>query len=273
MYDMKDAQDEDALQVFDAGRAEPLPGEPDEVADFRAPAYDITGGARYDARFDERSDDRFDDHRRRAEEEYLRRVPLYEDFAASLSSILRAALDAAGITVHSIESRAKDVESFGRKATQSSLVDSRRPRYESPLTEVTDLAGVRVLTYFLQDVADIDELIAAELDVLDMTNEPGLLGKTETFGYESAQYVVQLRPERCALPEYNRFAGLIAEVQVRTILQHAWAEIERGIPTPSPEALAAPTRRRLSALAGMLEVADREFQSVQRDDAVQLDRR
>ena len=69
-----------------------------------------------------------------------------------------------------------------------------------------------------------------------------------------------------ALPEYARYDGLKAEIQVRTILQHAWAEIEHDIQYKSVEVIPTPIRRRFMALAGLLEIADREFQTIQNED-------
>ena len=59
---------------------------------------------------------------------------------------------------------------------------------------------------------------------------------------------------------------LVAEVQVRTILQHAWAEIEHDIQYKSTIAIPNTIRRRFMALAGLLEIADREFQAIQNED-------
>jgi putative GTP pyrophosphokinase len=68
------------------------------------------------------------------------------------------------------------------------------------------------------------------------------------------------------LAEYERYRGAVAEIQVRTILQHAWAEIEHDIQYKSTTAIPEEIRRRFMALAGMLEVADREFQAIQGAD-------
>jgi len=79
-------------------------------------------------------------------------------------------------------------------------------------------------------------------------------------------YLVSLSPQRVTLPEYARYAGLIAEIQARTILQHAWAEIEHDIQYKSVDTIPTGIRRRFMALAGLLEIADREFQAVQDAD-------
>jgi putative GTP pyrophosphokinase len=67
--------------------------------------------------------------------------------------------------------------------------------------------------------------------------------------------------------EYSRFKGLITEIQVRTILQHAWAEIEHDIQYKSLDTIPNSIRRRFMSLAGMLEIGDREFQAIQDEDA------
>jgi len=102
--------------------------------------------------------------------------------------------------------------------------------------------------------------------VIEVSNKRDLLLQEEKFGYQGVHYLVALREQRTSLPEYKRFGGLIAEIQVRTILQHAWAEIEHDIQYKSVETIPLPLRRRFMSLAGLLEIADREFQAVQDED-------
>lgn len=88
----------------------------------------------------------------------------------------------------------------------------------------------------------------------------------ERFGYQSIHYLVRVKAERAHLAEYDRFAKTVTEVQVRTILQDAWAEIEHDIQYKSSIAIPLEIRRRFMALAGLLEIADREFQAIQDED-------
>lgn len=53
---------------------------------------------------------------------------------------------------------------------------------------------------------------------------------------------------------------------MRTILQHAWAEIEHDIQYKAVSTLPAEIRRRFMTLAGLLEIADREFQALEDED-------
>src|SRR5207249_2570243 len=82
----------------------------------------------------------------------------------------------------------------------------------------------------------------------------------------SVHYSVRLSDNRSGLPEYARFAELVAEIQVRTIMQHAWAEIEHDIQYKAVETIPSRIRRRFMDLAGLLEIADREFQAIADED-------
>ncbi len=208
----------------------------------------------------------FETHRQRIEGEYQKVRPGYEAYAELTKHLLREVLDAHSIKVASIEARAKAVSSFGKKASTRSASDPNQPKYLNPLAEITDLAGVRVIAFFPKTLHDIDQVINAEFDVLERIDKTDLLKKEERLGYQSVHYLVKLKPSRTNLPEYSRFKGLTVEIQVRTILQHAWAEIEHDIQYKSVETIPTSIRRRFMTLAGLLEIADREFQAVQDED-------
>ena len=98
------------------------------------------------------------------------------------------------------------------------------------------------------------------------TDKSDVLKEEERFGYQSVHYIVSLTENRTTLTEYRRYKDLVAEIQVRTVLQHAWAEIEHDIQYKSIETIPAPYRRRFLALAGLFELADRELDSLQTED-------
>jgi ppGpp synthetase/RelA/SpoT-type nucleotidyltranferase len=214
----------------------------------------------------------FSDHAQKATESYRDKQRLYEDFAEAVRAVVSTSLDANQITTHSIEARAKTLESFRRKAARPLDGDPESPKYADPIAEITDLAGVRVITFFLEGVDRASTVIECEFDVIEKTNKSSLLAEEERLGYQSIHYLVQFSDARASLAEYLRFRGLTVEVQVRTILQHAWAEIEHDIQYKSVEALPASIRRRFLTLAGLLEIGDREFQAIAEEDRqVRLD--
>lgn len=206
----------------------------------------------------------FNAHRLVAEDAYQKKHALYVEFTETVRTLLARALEAERITPHSVEGRAKAVDSFGRKAiTPKDEAPSEQPKYETPLEQITDLAGCRVITFFLQTVGQVGAVIEEQFEVLERANRSAFLrGGGERLGYESVHYVVRLHPDRLKWPEYAKYKGLRAEIQVRTILQHAWAEIEHDMQYKAVEALPVTIRRRFLALAGMIEIGDREFQAI-----------
>ena len=208
----------------------------------------------------------FEAHRSRAVEEYRGLHSLYAEFAAVIHQILESSFTSRGIKVASIEARAKDLKSFGRKAAEPSPIDPNQPKYKDPITEITDMAGVRAIAFFPKTLDQIDLAINNEFDVRERSDKRDILEQEDRLGYQSIHYLVTLKENRTLLTEYSRFRSLIAELQVRTILQHAWAEIEHDIQYKSVETIPASIRRRFISLAGLFEIADREFQTIQDED-------
>jgi ppGpp synthetase/RelA/SpoT-type nucleotidyltranferase len=205
---------------------------------------------------DEAEDVRQRAHEARVEYEAVR--GLYLDYARSFESVMRDCLDAQGIISHSITSRAKDPDSFERKAAQ--LTPEGIAKYSNPIGQISDKAAIRIITYFLDSVEEVEKVIATQFEVLE--RERKVSDDPTRFGYQSTHYLVRYLPPRNGLPEYARFRQLVAEIQVRTILQHAWAEIEHDIQYKSSSILPKATQRRFGALAGLIEIADREFQAI-----------
>ena len=208
----------------------------------------------------------FDAHRRAAVDAYQRVRPIYEALASEIQRILRQCLGTSGIQTASIEARAKTLDSLADKAASPSISDPEKPRYGNPLHEITDLAGVRVITFFPRAVSAVDEAIHREFEVIERIDKAASLWREGRLGYQSVHFLVKLGRTRLALGEYQRYRDLITEIQVRTVLQHAWAEIEHDIQYKAIETIPDQIRRRFVSLAGLIEIADREFQAIHDED-------
>ncbi|HOD36645.1 MAG TPA: hypothetical protein PLR20_12695 [Syntrophales bacterium] len=191
--------------------------------------------------------------------------PLYEDFCHLVRQTLADRIQERAVRIHSIEARVKSAASIERKIPMT-FEAKRSQDIDDPLRGVTDLAGVRVITFFPRTVSTIDTIIRERFFILEKDNKSETLKASGRFGYQSVHYLVELPPEEIDRPDRMGFRGLVAEIQVRTILQHAWAEIEHDLQYKSVRSMPSSTRRRLCALAGMLEVADREFQAIHDED-------
>ena len=185
----------------------------------------------------------------------------YRLLAEKTKDYLSCVLTCQGIVPHSITGRAKDPELLREKITKEGEV------LEVQLQDLTDLAGVRIIAYFPSDVDKIVPLIEKEFTIDSKHSiDKRLSLDPAMFGYASVHFVVTFRPEMLKRPEYAGFEKMKCEIQVRTILQHAWAEIEHDIVYKSTGEIPFRVRRRFACLAGLLEIADREFESLRQDE-------
>ena len=121
-------------------------------------------------------------------------------------------------------------------------------------------------------ILDLDTLKEIfEIDYDKSVDKSETLG-IDKVGYRSIHFIAKLKADRLKLPEYKKFKGLCFEIQIRTILQHAWAEIEHDKDYKFSGELPIHLKRRFKVLAGVLELADREFNNIatEIDDYSQL---
>jgi putative GTP pyrophosphokinase len=186
---------------------------------------------------------------------YRTNRPLYAALAENVKGICDRLLAHSKIENLSITYRAKTLESFTEKMD--------RKGYSDPKEEMTDLAGVRIITFIESDAVRAAELVRSSFKIypgksLDKSTELGV----NQVGYRSIHYVCDLGEERLKLPEMNMFKELVFEMQIRTVLQHAWAEIEHDRNYKLSGILPPILQRRLHLVAGSLELADREFNAI-----------
>ena len=175
----------------------------------------------------------------------------YEDCLNYVENTVKNIIKSQSINVHEIIGRVKTVESLEGKV--------KRKNY-SNLAEITDLCGIRIITYFSDDVDKIAELISQEFEVdVENTIDKRKSEDPTKFGYVSLHYVVGLKAENTSPTLYGRFKNIKLEIQIRTVMQHAWAEIEHDLGYKSKEDIPDQYRRQFSRLAGLIELADDNF--------------
>ncbi len=181
---------------------------------------------------------------------------LFDNFKEAIEHQIKSILHTSEINVNSITSRLKDKESLKGK------IDKKGDKYSS-ISDITDIVGVRIITYFSEDVDKVAEIIEKEFDV----DRKNTIDKRESlgddkFGYCSLHYVVKMSKQRLKLREYSAYKDLKCEIQIRSVLQHAWAEIEHDIGYKSAITIPKEIRRNFSRIAGLLELADKEFNEI-----------
>jgi putative GTP pyrophosphokinase len=189
-------------------------------------------------------------------EHYAKSREVLLDFTSTLATLANTLLTRAGIQVHTVTHRCKDSNSLAEKL-------SRPEKTYNVLSDITDLSGLRITTYFANDVDLVARILEDEFKIdQESSIDKRKYSDPDRFGYSSLHYVIELRPARTQLPEYSRFAGLKCEVQVRSVLQHAWAEIEHDLGYKSAAGVPSEVRRRFARVAGLLELADDEFTQI-----------
>ena len=193
----------------------------------------------------------------KSQEWYDQNRDQYEGLVTTLEKLIETLLKENRIPYHSVNGRVKARDSFLQKF-------DRKP-YSSP-DELMDVAGLRIITHTTTEVAQVCSLIEREFSV-DQENSGNKAADMDVdkVGYLSVHYIVTLTSPRADLCEYRRFQGLRCEIQVRSLLQHAWAEIEHDRGYKFAGVLPKEIRRKFYLVAGTLELMDQEFCALSRE--------
>jgi putative GTP pyrophosphokinase len=187
--------------------------------------------------------------------EYDSRQNLYDHFRLYCENLLRQILEVEEIRVHMVDSRLKSRTSLSEKIT-------RPDKSYNALRDITDVVGLRIITYFDDDVDRVGSIIEREFNIDPRSTDKRKTLSTSQFGYLSMHYVALLGAARCDLIECRRFMNLACEIQVRSVLQHAWAEIEHDLGYKGSSDIPEHIQRKFCRLASILEGADSDFRGI-----------
>ena len=191
------------------------------------------------------TDKHLDAHCEAILQEYRDQLPRLREAADSVYGRLKATLDEAGLLVAAIEYRVKAEDSLAGK------LELKGSKYQS-LADITDIIGLRVITFYIDDVDKVASAVERLFEVdWDNSVDKRKIHEIDSFGYLSLHYI-------CSMPDFPyRF-----EIQMRTILQHAWANMNHDTGYKSGVEVPREYLRNLSRLAGMLELVDEQFSSI-----------
>lgn len=175
-----------------------------------------------------------------------------EEFSATLEDLLSDG----GVTYDRVWARVKDWSSLKAKARKRN--PDGQLQYPEPWQDIHDVVGVRVTTYHSTEIPAALKVLQDSFLVhrnVDKTTETRVSG---TFGYGSHHLVLEVNED--SPDELRAYRGLVFEVQIRTVLQHAWAEFEHDIRYKrGPGEQDPAVDRAFTLAAGLIELADQQF--------------
>jgi putative GTP pyrophosphokinase len=183
-------------------------------------------------------------------------IPKYDNLGKSLVQAIILLLEKHNIKFVSVYYRVKTVSSFIEKIERKS--------YEKPLEEIEDICGVRIICYYQSDIEKISSIITSEFKIHNSEDKEDKL-KADQFGYRSLHFIASIKQSWTNVPNYRDLEELKVEIQVRTILMHAWAEIEHNLAYKSDQHIPEQFKRKLYRISAKLEEADEQFEELKKE--------
>lgn len=194
-----------------------------------------------------------DQHGEMLMEQYRERTAVYERLSHLADEALRNALDAQHVKVTAMEHRIKTESSLAGK------LELKGAKYHT-LDDVTDIVGMRVVTFYSADVDKVAAIVN-EVFQVDWNNsvDKRKLHRLDSFGYNSLHYICRLPTSVVDDPDMPLLNELRFEIQMRTALQHVWSTLDHDTAYKGNVKIPNEYRRQFNRLAGMLELIDEEF--------------
>lgn len=180
---------------------------------------------------------------------------VFRELGQFAEQLIKQSLRQKSLNVHSVTHRCKEKTSLARK------LGNPNKKYQA-LDDITDVIGVRIITYFDEEVDQLAGMIGELFDIdTDNSVDKRSLLELNSFGYLSLHFIVSHKAAHCSSLQ-QAFLGKRFEIQIRSILQHAWAEIEHDLGYKAEDEVSDKIRRRFARVAGLLELADVEFSAI-----------
>jgi len=141
----------------------------------------------------------------------------YSQFSKSISQLLEQLLKSSNIKFQQITYREKGIDKLKEKYQKSPDLVNKK------LGEIYDLAGCRVIFYLEEQILEFVEILKKEFKIVELGT------KSDPSGYNATHIIIKLDDRRSNLAEYSQFSNLICEIQLTTVLFHAWSEINHDI--------------------------------------------
>jgi putative GTP pyrophosphokinase len=127
--------------------------------------------------------------------------------------------------------------------------------------DIQDLIGLRIVLLFRRDAETAVEVVRENLSIIKEYNTVERLAPDQ-FGYSSRHFVVELPPSWLSIPTFQGMNQFKAEIQIRTVAQHIWAETSQNLQYKREESVPLPIRRAVYRASALLEMVDLEIDRI-----------
>ena len=183
---------------------------------------------------------------------------IYRSLKHDIEDIFSRIIETNHFRISNMAIRIKSEDALTKKITYKN-------KYQD-ISEITDVVACRIITLFEDDVDRIYECVKQNFDIVEYNDKRKKNYEDRIdFGYNSLHLLIKFNEERCQLIEYSAYKDLVFELQIRTTLQHSWAEIEHGLGYKSQYEIPKDIRRRLTRLSASLELLDEEFVQIAKE--------
>lgn len=189
-------------------------------------------------------------------DEYRQKQPLFERMKTLILNEIRSGLDENHVLIAGLEARVKTEESLAGK------LERKGYKYHS-LSDITDIIGLRIITFYNNEVDLLSAHVEQFLDI-DWENsiDKRKVLETDRFGYLSLHYICRIPESIYKNPDLPELNELRFELQIRSLLQHAWANLYHDMGYKSDVEVPVVYQRDMGRLAGLLELADEQLSRI-----------
>ncbi|MCG7277741.1 GTP pyrophosphokinase family protein [Corynebacterium imitans] len=188
---------------------------------------------------------------------YFSWINAHEDAATSFRHALHELMRDAAVNFDRVDARVKTWPSLKEKARK---MRDGKPVYPDPWNDIKDIIGTRITVLHSTEIPAVQRLLAEEFEVLRSVDKAEETRVAGGFGYGSHHLVLRVQETSEGLEDY---VGQAFEVQIRTVLQHAWAEFEHDVRYKRSTGEVDPqVDRAFTLAAGLIELADQQFDQI-----------
>ena len=186
-------------------------------------------------------------------QQFRDQLPILQRLDELVYQHLSRILKEQGIYVNAMEHRVKQEDSLAGK------LERKGYKYQD-IDNLTDLVGIRIITFYTDDVDKVAAIAKRTLDVdWKESVDKRKLHELDSFGYNSLHYICRLPKSVVDDPSMPELNTIRFELQMRTALQHVWSTIEHDTGYKGDVKIPREYVRQFSRLAGTLELIDDEF--------------